>query len=75
MWRYRQRQVPPLKEALMKPEPKCRQRELFDGEPQPLVILPSQQQELIDLLGQLLWQVASAQTNVTQERSNEQDRS
>lgn len=59
----------------MKPEPKCRQRELFDGEPQPLVILPSQQQELIDLLGQLLWQVASAQTNVTQERSNEQDRS
>lgn len=59
----------------MKTDLKCRQSELFDGDPQPLVILPSQQPELIDLLGQLLWQVASAQTNVNQERTNEQDRS
>lgn len=58
----------------MKPDPKCRQRELFDGDPQPLVILPSQQQELIDLLAQLLWQVATAQTTVNQESVNEQDR-
>ena len=58
----------------MKPDPKSRQPELFDGDPHPLVILPSQQQELIDLLGHLLWQVASAQTNVSQERSDEQDR-
>lgn len=59
----------------MKPDPKCRQHELFDGDPQPLVILPAQQQELIDLLSQLLWQVASAQTTVNQESNHEQDRS
>lgn len=75
MWLYRQGQVPLLTEALMKPDPKCRQRELFDGEPQPLAIIPSQQPELIDLLGQLLWQVASAQTTVNQENNHEQDRS
>lgn len=58
----------------MKPDPKYRQRELFDGDPQPLAILPSHQQELTDLLSQLLWQVASAQTTVNPESVNEQDR-
>ncbi len=59
----------------MKPDPKCPQRELFDGDPQPLAVLPSQQPELIDLLGQLLWQVASAQTAINQESNDDQDRS
>lgn len=59
----------------MKPDPKCRQRELFDGDPQPLVLLPSQQPELIELLGQLLCQVASAQTASNQENNDDQDRS
>jgi hypothetical protein len=58
----------------MKPDPKRRELDLFDGDPQPLVILPSQQQELIDLLSQLLWQVASGQTTVNQESINDQDR-
>lgn len=57
----------------MKPDPRCRQPDLFDSDPHPLMILPSQQQELIDLLGQLLWQVASAQATLNQERKNEQD--
>lgn len=50
----------------MKPDPKRREPDLFDGDPQALVILPSQQQELIDLLSQLLWRVANAQTTVNQ---------
>lgn len=58
----------------MQPDPKCRQRELFDGDQQALAILPSQQQELTDLLSQLLWQVANAQTTVNLESTNEQDR-
>lgn len=59
----------------MKPNPKCHQRELFDGDPQLLAVLPSQQPELIDLLGQLLWQVTSAQTAINQETNDDQDRS
>ena len=55
--------------------PEVPQRELFDGDPQPLAVLPSQQPELIDLLGQLLWQVASAQTAINQESNDDQDRS
>jgi hypothetical protein len=58
----------------MKPDPKRRQADLFDGDPQPLAILPSQQEELIDLLSQLLWQVVSSQTMVNQESDDEQDR-
>jgi hypothetical protein len=61
-------------EASMKPNPKRREPDLFDDDPQPLVVLPSQQQELIDLLSQLLWQVANAQTTVNQESINDQDR-
>ncbi len=59
----------------MKPDSTCRQRELYDGDPQPLAIVPSQQPEVIDLIGQLLWQVASAQTAINQESNDEQDRS
>lgn len=55
----------------MKPNPKRREPDLFDDDPQPLVVLPSQQQELIDLLSQLLWQVANAQTTVNQESIND----
>lgn len=58
----------------MKPNPKRREPDLFYDDPQPLVVLPSQQQELIDLLSQLLWQVANAQTTVNQESINDQDR-
>jgi hypothetical protein len=58
----------------MKPDPQRRQADLFDGDPQPLAILPSQHEELVDLLSQLLWQVASAQTMVNQESTDEQDR-
>ncbi|MFT7772463.1 hypothetical protein [Roseateles sp.] len=57
----------------MKPDSKCRQRELFDGDPQLLAVLPSQQPELIDLLAQLLWQVSSAQTAINQESNDDQD--
>ncbi len=59
----------------MKPDSTCRQRELCDGDPQPLAIVPSQQPEVIDLIGQLLWQVASAQTAINQESNDDQDRS
>lgn len=58
----------------MKCCPQRRQAELFDDDPRPLPILPSQQQELIDLLSQLLWQVAAAPTLVDQESADEQDR-
>jgi len=58
----------------MKPDPQRRQADLFDGDPQPLAILPLQHEELVDLLSQLLWQVASAQTMVNQESTDEQDR-
>lgn len=59
----------------MKPDSKCRQRELFDGDAQLLAVLPSQQPELINLLAQLLWQVASAQTAIDRESNDDQDRS
>ena len=58
----------------MKPDPQRRQADLFDGEPQPLAILPTQQEELINLLSQLLWQVSSAHAVAHQENSDEQDR-
>lgn len=58
----------------MKPDPQRRQADLFDGEPQPLAILPTQQEELINLLSQLLWQVSSAHAVAPQENSDEQDR-
>lgn len=58
----------------MKPDPQRRQADLFEGEPQPLAILPTQQEELIKLLSQLLWQVSSAHAAVPQETSDEQDR-
>ena len=57
----------------MKRDPQRRQAELFDGDSRPLPILPSQQQALVDLLSQLLWQVAVAQTVVDQESADEQD--
>jgi hypothetical protein len=50
---YRRRRVLLPTEALMKPDPQRRQADLFDGEPQPLAILPTQQEELINLLSQL----------------------
>ena len=58
----------------MKHDLQRRQADLFDGDLRPLVILPSQQDELVDLLSQLLWQVASSQTVINQESSDEQDR-
>ena len=58
----------------MRHELQGRQADLFDNDPRPLPILPSQQEELVDLLSQLLWQVAGPQTDVDQERADEQDR-
>lgn len=58
----------------MKHELQRCQAELFDSDPLALLLLPSQQDELVDLLSQLLWQVASARTVVDQEGADEQDR-
>jgi len=58
----------------MKSDLTCRQSDLFDGDPQPLVIVLPRQQELGDLLGQLLWQVASAQMTFNQESNDDEDR-
>jgi hypothetical protein len=58
----------------MKPDPRRRQVDLFDSDQQPLVVLPSQQEELVNLLSQLLWQVVSAHSVVSLEGDDEQDR-
>jgi hypothetical protein len=61
-------------EASMKRDPRRCQPDLFDSDLRPLPILASLQEELVDLLSQLLWQVTSAQTVANQESSDEQDR-
>jgi hypothetical protein len=58
----------------MKRELQRCQAGLFDSDPRPLPILPSQQDELVDLLSQLLWQVVSARPMFERESDDEQDR-
>jgi hypothetical protein len=58
----------------MKPDPLRRQVDLFDSDAQPAAVLPCQQEELVNLLSQLLWEVVSAHTVVNLEGDDEQDR-
>ena len=58
----------------MKRNPQHRQADLFDSDTRALQTLESRQEELVDLLGRLLWQVVSAQVVADQGGEDEQDR-
>lgn len=58
----------------MKRNPQRRQADLFDSDTRALQTLASRQEELVDLLSQLLWQVASTQAPTEQGDEDEQDR-
>ena len=58
----------------MKRNPQHRQADLFDSDTRALQTLASRQEELIDLLSRLLWQVISAEVVADQGGKDEQDR-
>lgn len=58
----------------MKRNPQRRQADLFDSDARALQTLASRQEELVDLLSQLLWQVASVRVVADQGDEDEQDR-
>ena len=58
----------------MKRNPQHRQADLFDSETRALQTLASRQEELVDLLSRLLWQVVSAQVVAGKGDEDEQDR-